>query len=107
MNAIENYNAIRDREAGYSHAQIVLGLIERHNPNAVSLSMGYLVSRDNSRVNFSDHYGDRSWNTPHITKETRNQRGRCTGLTALYSDGSKLRYTWSERNGSRYRAMTA
>lgn len=106
MNAIANYNAIRDREAGYSHAQITLGLIERHNPNAVSLSMGYLVSRDNSRVNFSDHYGNRSWDAPRVMKETRNKRGRCTSLTAVYSDGSKLRYTWSERNGPRYRVVT-
>lgn len=101
MNAIQKYNAIRDA----THAEIVAGLINRHDIIACSLASGYMVTRDCGRIIFSDHYGDRCADAPRESDIKRNKDGRCTGLVATYSDGSRLRFTWSQERGARYRVL--
>lgn len=89
-----------------THATIVRNLIAKHNPVACSPSMGYMVTADHNRINFSDHYGDGTWKVPSVVKETRNKHGRCTSIVLRYSDGSMLRYGWSEFSGPRYRVVS-
>lgn len=88
-----------------TYAQIVCDLIAENAPVAVSMSMGYMVTRKNARVNFSDHYGNGAWNPPRIIGEKHNRAGRCTSATAVYSDGSRLRFTWSQSRGSHWRVI--
>ena len=92
---------------GYSHARIVLSLIEGNSPTAVALAMGYMVTRDGRRIVFSDHYGNRLADAPRVVARSHNRAGRCTGLTVQYSDGSRLRFTWSEAHGPRYAVQVA
>ncbi len=89
------------------HAEIVRDLIAKNDPVAVTLSMGYMVTRSHERINFSDHYGDHKWHAPRIIARKENKSGRCTALTAVYGDGSQLRYTCSEKMGARYRVLEA
>lgn len=95
----ENYGIVK---AHPSHAAIVCDLIRQKSPVCCTLTMGYMVTRSHDRVNFSDHYGDGSWNVPRIVSETRNRNHRCTSQVVEYSDGSRVRFTWSERNGYKY-----
>jgi hypothetical protein len=65
---------------------------------ASTLSGGYAVLRDGSRNLFEP---------ATIEKERRNRQGRCTFASALYRDGSRLVFRWSEAGGSRYRVEEA
>lgn len=87
-------------------AQTVIELIRKNSPVAASLTMGYMVTRGQQRVNFSDHYGDGSWNTPRTISERRTRSGRVETQIVQYADGSRIRYTYSDRNGARYTNAT-
>ena len=88
-----------------THAETVRDLIAARDPIAVTVSCGYMVTRQHERILFSDHYGDRTWSVPWVTDEKRSVSGRCTAFTAVYSDGSRLRYTWSDSLGPRWRVL--
>lgn len=63
-----------------------------HNAGAVTLYGGYALKHGET-VRFP---------AAHIANETRNKDGRCTRLTAIYADGSKLLFTWSQSKGAEY-----
>lgn len=89
-----------------SHAEIVREAITIRQPVAVSLELGYMVTRTQDRVDFSDLYGTPgAWSVPRIIGSKRDKRGRRIAMTAAYGDGSQLRYTWSDRDGARYRVL--
>lgn len=60
---------------------------------AVTLRYGYIVHRDGKRSLFE---------TPAVSDERYNARGRCTNQTAKWPDGSGVRYRYNEDRGGYY-----
>jgi hypothetical protein len=56
---------------------------------------GYALMRDGSR---------RDMPPGKCVLEQRNEAGRCTRADYVYSDGSRLKFKWSESRGSRWNA---
>lgn len=89
-----------------TNAQTVVDLLVANpNPQAVTLAMGYMVTRKGDRVLFSDHFGDGTWSPPSERNTKRNRAGRMTSATFVYADGSSVRYTWSELHGPQWRVQ--
>lgn len=77
-------------------SDIVAKLGEPNNYIALSLSMGYAIPYRGDRILFVPGSEVRS---------KRNQIGRTTSATFKYTDGSQIRFKWSEANGSQYHAI--
>lgn len=72
-------------------ALAIIEAIRAAQPDAFTLSGGYMVNKG-SRTLFE---------TARIISERRNSSGRVLMCVAQYKDGSRIRFTWSDGQGSR------
>lgn len=72
-----------------------LGTLE--NLSASTLAGGYAVDQIKGNTVY--------FTAGSASDEKRNDKGRCTAVTYTYADGSQIKFTWNERDGSRYREV--
>lgn len=63
----------------------------------IVLAEGYSINPDGSRNLFQ---------RAKISRVKKNSAHKVLRLTASYADGSEIRYSWSQHNGSRYTARS-
>lgn len=81
-------------DAGQSAAEAFMAALAKPaGVTAVTLRYGYIMHQDGTRSLFE---------TPTVSDERYNARGRCTNQTARWKDGSGVRYRYNEDRGGYY-----
>lgn len=79
-------------------AQNIIETIRPLSIAACTLQGGYAQAYDGKRVTFAPYVKELA--------TRRNKNGRVLLLLCEYSDGSRIRFTWSDYDGPKYRDAT-